>query len=100
MRILHLELAHPTQVNRLRVVLYRYQPPAEQAVAGMLPAQPGFHLTEERISTTTMVKSLGFFAEEAEARRRMEQRLQELAGQGWSVVPEAPKPPGAMAGRP
>jgi hypothetical protein len=79
----HQELDHPTQVSRLRLKLYSYEPSGQEAVAGLLPQQKGFTLTEERVSTATVVTSLGFFASEEEARRRLQQRAAELARQGY-----------------
>jgi len=79
----HQDLDHPTQVSRLRLKLYSYEPSGQPAVAGMLPRQKGFTLTEERVGTATVVNSLGFFATEDEGRRRLEQRAAELARQGY-----------------
>ncbi|HET8645471.1 MAG TPA: hypothetical protein VFO85_08300, partial [Vicinamibacteria bacterium] len=102
MRILQQEFAHPRQVSRLRLNLYRYAPPAEARVAGLLPVQEGYHLTEERVSSTPVVASLGFFAEEAAARERFARRAEELARQGWGPATEpllAPSiPPGSLDG--
>lgn len=77
------ELEHPTQVSRLRLKLYRYEPSGAETVTGLLPRQGGFHLTEERVSTATVVASLGFFASESPARQRMAERAEELARQGY-----------------
>jgi len=77
------ELEHPRQASRVRLKLYRYVPPSEERVAGMLPDQEGFMLTEERMGTTTVVASLGFFADEAAAQARLRQRAEELARQGY-----------------
>jgi hypothetical protein len=90
MRIQNHELQHPTQASRLRLNLYRYDPPSEQGVAGLMPPQAGFLVTEERVGTSTVVKSLGFSADEHEARQLFQRRQQELAQQGW-------RPPAAPA---
>ena len=95
MRIDQQELEHPRQASRVRLNLYRYEPPAEERVAGMLPHQSGFLLTEERAGTTTVVSSLGFFAEEDSARARLRQRAEELAGQGY-VAPAGPALHGSL----
>ena len=93
MRLEQKELEHPRQTSRVRLNLYRYAPAPEERVAGMMPHQDGFLLTEERIGTTVVVASLGFFAGEAEARTRMQQRLDELAAQGYGPpVTPAPRP--------
>lgn len=94
MRLQHQELEHPTQASRLRLNLYRYDPPSEPEVAGLMPRQKGFQVTEERVGTSTVVSSLGFFAEEHEAQHLLQHRQQELAQQGWrpSAAPPAPTP--------
>jgi hypothetical protein len=93
MRIEQQELEHPRQTSRVRLNLYRYQPPPEERVSGMLPHQEGFLLTEDRIGTTVVVASLGFFAGEAEARAHLRQRASELAAQGYGPpVTPAPRP--------
>jgi hypothetical protein len=101
MRIQQQEYEHPTQVSRLRLNLYRYAPPQEQPVAGMLPGQAGYHLTEERIGAGTVVASLGFFPREQDARERFTRRADELAGHGWrpagTPAPPPSFPPGALA---
>jgi hypothetical protein len=93
MRLQHQELEHPTQASRLRLNLYRYDPPPEQHVAGLMPPQKGFHVTEERVGTTTVVNSLGFFAEEHEAQHLLQRRQDELARQGWRPAAARPAPP-------
>jgi hypothetical protein len=85
------ELEHPTQVSRLRLKLFSYEPSGHDAVAGLLPAQKGFNLIEERESTASVVTSLGFYPTEEQARRRLEERAAELARQGYRPAP-APQP--------
>jgi hypothetical protein len=100
MRILQQEYEHPTQASRLRLNLYRYAPPAQQAVAGLLPDQGGYHLTEDRIGAGTVVAGLGFFADERQARERFARRAEQLARQGWrpasTPAPPPSIPPGAL----
>jgi hypothetical protein len=102
MRLLQQEYQHPTQVSRLRLNLYRYAPPSEERVAGMMPDQDGFHLTEDRVGAGTVVASLGFFAEEQQARETFTRRAEELARQGWrpaaTPAPQPSLPPGALVG--
>ena len=101
MRLEQLELEHPRQASRVRLNLYRYTPPPDERVAGMMPHREGFLLTEDRAGTTTVVASLGFFADEAEARARMGERAEELRRQGYGApVTPAPRPsfpPGSLA---
>jgi hypothetical protein len=100
MRIQQRELQHPTQVSRLRLTLYRYDPAGNERVAGLMPDQPGFHVTEERVGTRTVVSSLGFFAEQPQALDLLQRREHELAAQGWRAAagpPAAPSiPPGPL----
>ena len=100
MRILQQELEHPTQASRVRLDVYRYEPPSGDAVPGMLPEREGFLVTEDRIGSVTVVASLGFFAQEAQARERLAQRAQELARQGWRPSERPMRgpsiPPGAL----
>jgi hypothetical protein len=100
MRIFQQDYEHPTQASRARLNVYRYQPAAEERVSGMLPRQDGFLLTEERVGTTTVVSTLGFYPVEAEARARMQTRAAELARQGWRAAttpgPVPSVPPGAL----
>lgn len=93
MRILHQEYEHPTQASRVRLNLYRYAPPAEERVAGMLPGQEGCHITEDRVGSVTVVAGLGFFAQEADARERFARRAEELARQGWRPAATPAPPP-------
>jgi hypothetical protein len=101
MRIASQEFEHPRQASRVRLNLYRYLAPPEERVTGMLPHQEGFLLTEERAGTTTVVASLGFFAGEAEARARLQERAEELARQGYGAPVTPPLhpslPPGPLA---
>ncbi len=93
------EFEHARQVSRVRLKLYRYRPPPADRVAGM-PDQEGFLLTEERVGTTVVVATLGFFLDEIEARARLRQRAEELARQGYgtSTGPalRPSLPPGAL----
>jgi hypothetical protein len=98
MRIQQQELQHPTQVSRLRLNLYRYDPAREEEVAGLMPDQPGFLLTEERVGTRTVVSSLGFFAEERQAQDLLQRRQHELAEQGWRPAAGPPPAPGIPPG--
>jgi hypothetical protein len=101
MRIVTHEFEHPRQASRVRLNLYRYLPPPEERVEGMLPEQEGVLLTEERVGTTTVVASLGFFAGEAEGRARFQERAEELTRQGYGnpvTPPLHPSlPPGPLS---
>ena len=91
MLIAHQELEHPTQVSRLRLRLFSYEPSGHDAVAGLLPPQKGFNVIEERVSTASVVTSLGFYPTEDQARHRMDERARQLLSQGYRPAP-APQP--------
>ena len=95
------EFEHPRQASRVRLNLYRYAPPPEERVEGMLPQEAGFLLTEERVGTTTVVASLGFFADDTPARARFQERAEELARQGYGTPVTPPLhpslPPGPLS---
>jgi hypothetical protein len=93
MRILQQDYAHPPQASGLRLGLFKDAPPAEERVSGMLPGQDGFLLTEERIGSGAVVKTLGFFTAEADARATLAVREEALAGQGWRKAAEPLPPP-------
>ena len=100
MLILQQDYSHPTQASGLRLALFKYAPAAEERVAGMLPAQEGFLLTEARIGSGAVVKTLGFFTDEAEARAALARHEEALAGQGWrkaeEPLPRPSFPPGGL----
>ena len=98
MRILQQDYAHPTQASGLRLSLFKYAPAPEERVSGLLPRQDGFLLTEERIGSGAVVKTLGFFTEEAEARAANVSREEALAGQGWRKAAEPLPPPSIPPG--
>jgi hypothetical protein len=98
MRLLQQDYAHPTQASGLRLGLFKYTPPAQERVSGMLPGQDGFLLTEERIGSGAVVKTLGFFAAEADARAALAGREDALARQGWRQAAQPLPPPSIPPG--
>ena len=78
MRLLRVDLEHPTQASRVALNLYD-QPPAPNPPGIDTPSENGgFLLTEERIGTTTVIKSLGFFETREAAQERLRARVEEL----------------------
>ena len=82
------EYEHPSQASRVRLNVYEYQP--ETQVAGMGPTEPGFMVTEDRVGTTTVVSSLGFFPKQEDAFATVRARARELQAQRYrSLIPAA-----------
>jgi len=67
------ELVHPTQPSRVRLRVF--------SQAG------GFLVTEERIGTATVYRSLGVFDSQEAAAARLRERARELAAQRYAAVP-------------
>jgi hypothetical protein len=81
------EFEHPTQVSRVRLNLFEQPGSADGPVTGMLPAEKGYLLTEDRIGSNTVVATLGFFTDREEAVARFERRGQELLAQSYRHRP-------------
>jgi hypothetical protein len=82
-------LEHPTQASRLALNLYE-QPPAPNPPGIDTPSENGgFLLTEERIGTTTVISSLGFFETREAAQERLRKRAEELKLQRYRDVAPA-----------
>ena len=56
---------HPTQASEVRLTLF--ERPADTSPVEGLPDEAGFLVTETWRGTSTVVKTLGFFASRAEA---------------------------------
>lgn len=82
------EFEHPSQASRVRLNIYDYQPEAQ--VAGMGPREPGFLVTEDRVGTTTVVSSLGYFPKQEDAYATVRARARELQAQRYRpLIPAA-----------
>lgn len=80
---------HPTQASRVRINVYE-QPPMPNPPGIDLPTTDGGYLvTEDRIGTTTVVATLGFFGRKEEALARARRRIEELKAQRYRPVPAA-----------
>ena len=89
MRLMRLELEHPTQASRVALNLYE-QPPAPNPPGIDTPSENGgFLVTEERIGTTTVISSLGFFDTREAAQERLRKRAEELKLQRYRDVATA-----------
>ena len=89
MRLMRLELEHPTQASRVALNLYE-QPPAPNPPGIDTPSENGgFLVTEERIGTTTVVSSLGLFDTREAALQRFRRRAEELRLQRYRDVAPA-----------
>jgi hypothetical protein len=78
MRLERLELEHPTQASRVALNLYEVAPAANPPGIDTPSENGGFLVTEERIGTTTVISSLGFFETREAAQERFQRRAEEL----------------------
>lgn len=79
---------HPAQASQVRLNVYQYKP--ESPVAGLAPPQEGFMVTEDRVGTTTVVSSLGYFPTQEQAFAAFRARANELQAQRYrSLTPAA-----------
>ena len=89
MRLMRLELEHPTQASRVALNLYE-QAPAPNPPGIDTPSENGGYLvTEDRIGTTTVISSLGFFDTREAAQERLRKRAEELKLQRYRDVATA-----------
>jgi hypothetical protein len=80
---------HPTQVSRVRINVYD-EPPAPNAPGIDTPTTSGGYLvTEERIGTTKVIATLGFFDRKEDAVARARARAEQLKAQLYRPVPAA-----------
>ena len=80
---------HPTQASRVRINVYE-QTAAPNPPGIDLPTTGGGYLvTEDRIGTTTVVATLGFFEGKEDALARARRRIEELKAQRYRPVPAA-----------
>jgi len=77
---------HPTQASEVRLTLF--ERPADTSPVEGLPDEAGFLVTETWRGTSTVVKTLGFFATRAEADACLRRRAHALTRQLFR--PEAP----------
>jgi hypothetical protein len=78
MRLLRLELEHPTQASRVALNLYEQAPAPNPPGIDTPSEKGGFLVTEERIGVTTVINSLGFFESREAAQERFRTRADEL----------------------
>jgi hypothetical protein len=80
---------HPTQVSRARINVYE-EPPTPNPPGIDTPTTGGGYLvTEERIGTTKVIATLGFFDRKEDALARARQRADELKAQRYQPVSAA-----------
>ena len=72
MRIFRSEFAHPTQASRVGLSVFE--------------SPRGFLLTEDRSGPSTVVSTLGLFADRDEALQRAKARGEELHGKRYSTT--------------
>jgi hypothetical protein len=80
---------HPTQVSKVRINVYE-EPPTPNPPGIDTPTTGGGYLvTEERIGTTKVIATLGFFDGKEDALARARRRADELKAQLYRPVPAA-----------
>jgi hypothetical protein len=89
MRLLRVELEHPTQASRVALNLYEQSPAPNPPGIDTPSENGGFLVTEERIGTTTVVSSLGLFDTREAAEQRFRRRAEELRLQRYRDVAPA-----------
>jgi hypothetical protein len=81
--------AHPTQVSLVRIRVYE-EPPTPNPPGIDLPTTGGGYLvTEDRIGTTKVVATLGFFNGKEDALARARRRIEDLQAQLYRPVSAA-----------
>ena len=70
---------HPTQASEVRLTLF--ERPADTSPVEGLPDEAGFLVTETWRGTSTVVKTIGFFASRAEADACLRRRADALTRQ-------------------
>jgi hypothetical protein len=89
MVILQETYEHPTQVSRVRINVYE-EPPMPNPPGIDTPTTGGGYLvTEERIGTTKVIATLGFFDRKEDALARARPRAEELKAQGYQPLSAA-----------
>ena len=78
---------HPTQASEVRLTLF--ERPADTSPVEGLPDEAGFLVTETWRETSTVVKTIGFFASRAEADACLRRRADALARQLFRPVAPA-----------
>jgi hypothetical protein len=80
---------HPTQASLVRMNVYE-EPPTPNSPGIDTPTTGGGYLvTEERIGTTKVIATLGFFDHKDDALARVGRRIEELKSQLYRPVPAA-----------
>ena len=79
---------HPTHVSKVRINVYE-QPPGPNPPGIDLSTTGGYLVTEERIGTTKVIATLGFFDRKEDALARARRRIEELKSQLYRPVPAA-----------
>jgi hypothetical protein len=78
---------HPTQASEVRLTLF--ERPADTSPVEGLPDEAGFLVTETWRGTSTVVKTIGFFASRAEADGCVRRRADALTRQLFRPVAPA-----------
>ncbi len=87
MRIHQEQVEHPTQGSSLFLNVYEQQVPAESPAAWSdTRGRTGFLVTEDRIGSSRVVATLGFFETREQAMERLRARAEQLKEQSWRAT--------------
>jgi hypothetical protein len=90
MRIHQEEFEHPTQASRVLLNVYEQQVGRDVAAADdEVRGVTGYLVTEDRLGSSRVVATLGFFKTREDALGRVRGRGDELKGQRYRPVPSA-----------
>ena len=80
---------HPTQASRVRINVYEEPPMPNPPGIDTPTTRGGFLVTEDRIGSTTVIATLGFFDRREDAIARARRRADELKAQRYRPVSAA-----------
>jgi len=80
---------HPTQASRVRINVYEEPPMPNPPGIDTPTTGGGFLVTEDRIGTTTVIATLGFFDRKEDAMARARRRPAELKAQRYQPASAA-----------
>jgi hypothetical protein len=90
MRIHQEQFEHPTQASALILNVYEQDVPADNPAAEEVTrGRKGYLVTEDRVGSSRVVTTLGFYESREEAMDAVSGRVRQLALQRWRAVGSA-----------
>jgi hypothetical protein len=87
MRIHQEQFEHPTQGSSVVLNVYEQQVPAGSPSADTgTRGRTGFLVTEDRIGSSRVVSTLGFYEDREQALQRLRDRAAQLLAQSWRAT--------------